>query len=101
MESRSDGSAVAGFGADAGRPALPLNRRNASATTAAAISVRTAAMAAVGAIPASKATRAESIRRWPKAGGRVWATEAAPPMLSLASAACTDVRPPGSSTLAR
>jgi len=58
-------------------------------------------MIAVGAIPASNATRAEFIRRPLSAGGRVCATEAAPPMLSLASAVCAAVSPPGSSTLAR
>jgi hypothetical protein len=58
-------------------------------------------MVAVGAIPASNATRAESRSRWFKAGGRVCATDTAPPMLSLASALCISVRPPGSSTLAR
>jgi hypothetical protein len=63
--------------------------------------VSTAAIVAAGAMPASKASRAESISRPLSAGGKVCATEAAPPMLSLASAVCAAVSPPGSSTLAR
>jgi hypothetical protein len=50
------------------------------------MSTSTAAMVAVGAIPASNAIRAESRSRPLSAGGKVCATDVAPPMLSLASA---------------
>jgi len=75
--------------------------RNAKATTPAATRVRAAAMVAVGAMPESNAARAESINRSASAGGRVCDTDVAPLMLSLASADCASVRPPGNATLDR